>query len=162
MTWINYEIFTQKWLERAKRINKCIDEGDKFISLWIAFNGWMKGKFGEDKRDCDLINKVKSLKDFKDAFEDLKREDCCFKDNLNELKRYSIVNMRYINNTNRERRYNGTFESLIEAIYQIRCNLFHGRKDIEEDKKDFKLVCLAYDILLPLFQKYIEKYGYGK
>ena len=49
MAWINYEIFADKWLERAERRKVFVDDGDRFISLWIAFNGWMKGKYGEDK-----------------------------------------------------------------------------------------------------------------
>jgi len=68
--------------------------------------------------------------------------------------------MRDIDDGNRIRRYDGIFESLIEVIYQIRCNLFHGRKDTREDEKDFKLICLSYNILLPLFKEYLGRYGY--
>ena len=59
-------------------------------------------------------------------------------------------------NDEKNKKYDGTFESLIRTIYQIRCNLFHGRKDINDDEKDIKLVYLAYDILLPLFKKYLS------
>jgi len=78
MNRINYEYFTQRWLERVERNNVIVDEGDKFISLWIAFNGWMKGKFGEDKTDKNLINDVKSLEDIKSVFNDLKRDNHFF------------------------------------------------------------------------------------
>jgi len=64
--------------------------------------------------------------------------------------------MRDIDNENLIKRYDGTFESLIETVYQIRCNLFHGRKDSIE--KDFELICISYDVLLPLFRKYLEIY----
>ena len=44
----DYKQFTKKWLERAERDKVCVDKGDKFISLWIAFNAWMREKFGEN------------------------------------------------------------------------------------------------------------------
>jgi hypothetical protein len=72
--------------------------------------------------------------------------------NLLKLKDYTVVDMREPGNESKKKKYDDSFESLIRTIYQIRCNLFHGRKDIEENKKDFGLVCLAYDILLPLFK----------
>lgn len=158
MIWINYEYFTQRWLERAERNNVFVDKGDKFISLWIAFNGWMKGKFGEGKTDRNLINKVKELVDIKNVFNDLKNNDPHFIENLNKLGKYSVADMRDINNANKIKIYDGTFEYLIEVIYQIRCNLFHGRKDTSE--KDFELICLSYDILLPLFKEYLKRNDY--
>lgn len=160
MNRINYEYFTQRWLERAERNNVIVDEGDKFISLWIAFNGWMKGKFGEDKTDRNLINDVKSLEDIKSVFNDLKRDNHLFSENLIKFGEYTVSDMRDIDDGNRIRRYDGIFESLIEVIYQIRCNLFHGRKDTREDEKDFELICLSYNILLPLFKEYLGRYGY--
>ena len=159
MTGIHYEYFYTKWLERAERKeNKSvIDIVDKFISLWIAFNGWMKRKFGEDLKDRDLINEVKKSKDIKKVFYDLRENNQCFIKNLDKLKKYLVADMRDANNRIRTERYNGTFESLIKTIYQIRCNLFHGRKGTE--KRDLELICLSYNILLPLFKKYLEKHN---
>ncbi len=59
MVWINWGIFTDRWLQRAKRGRVFIDDGDRFISLWIAFNGWMRGKFGELLR-ATITKSVKS------------------------------------------------------------------------------------------------------
>ncbi|GAH56016.1 unnamed protein product [marine sediment metagenome] len=132
-----------------------IDKADKFISLWIAFNGWMKGKFGENITDRNLIKKVKELKEIKNVFNALKL-DFQFNQSLNRLRNFDVIDMRDIDNEDKIKRYDGTFESLIETVYQIRCNLFHGRKDTEEDEKDFELICISYDILLPLFKKYLE------
>ena len=156
MTWIDYKVFTDKWLERAERGKVLVDDGDRFISLWIAFNGWMKGKFGEDKRDEELIDKVKKLEDIRDLFRVLKERNPRFSKDLVKLSDYTVADMRHIDNTNRTRKYDGTFESLIAAIYQIRCNLFHGRKG--EDEKDLELIRLSYRILLPLFKEYLKKY----
>jgi len=158
MTQINYEHFTEKWLERAERENENIDKADKFISLWIAFNGWMKGKFGEGLRDRDLIDEVKKLEEIKIVFNDLE-SDFLFNQNLIRLGAYDVIDMRDIDSKDKIKRYNGTFESLIETVYQVRCNLFHGRKNTEENDKDFDLICISYDILLPLFKKYLERHS---
>lgn len=156
MVWLNWEIFTRKWLERAERGREYIDNGDRFISLWIAFNGWMRGKFGEDLRDKSQIESVKKMSDFNQVFESLKQENLDFRECLDELKKIPVVNMQFKNNREKVYRYDGTFESLIELIYQVRCNLFHGRKDIEDDRKDIEMVGLAYRILLPLFKRYLS------
>ena len=156
MVWIDWRIFTEGWLERAERGHRIIDDGDRFISLWIAFNGWMRGKFGEDIGDRSQIESVKRLQDFKEVFTQLREDDLAFKESLDKLEGLSVVNMQFRNNREDIYEYDGTFESLIEVIYQVRCNLFHGRKDIDEDKKDIKLVSLAYRLLLPLFKSYLS------
>lgn len=155
MPWINYDIFTDKWLERAQRRSECVDDGDRFISLWVAFNSWMRGKFGEYERDSTLIDKLKKYAEIKTVFNDLRRKDQYFSNNLQELSKYSVADMR---GRKPDKKYDGTFGSLIEVIYQVRCNLFHGRKDIDEDRKDFELVTLSYRILLPLFKEYLTGY----
>jgi hypothetical protein len=155
MVFINWKYFTDKWLERAERGRCNVDDGDRFISLWIAFNGWMRGKFGEDGIDRHQIESVKSMDDFKDVFNHLKEDDIDFKKALDKLGNLLVVNMRFRNNREEVYMYDGTFESLIEVVYQVRNNLFHGRKNVEENKKDLALVRLSYKILLPLFKKYL-------
>ena len=66
--------------------------------------------------------------------------------------------MRYLNDSNKAKEI-GNIENLgevLEVIYQIRCNLFHGAKDLE-DERDHDLVKLAYDILTELFKKIVEE-----
>ena len=75
MVWINWEVFTYGWIARAQRERVYVDDGDRFISLWISFNGWMRGKFGEGIRDSEQINSVKRMSDFKNVFNRLKKED---------------------------------------------------------------------------------------
>lgn len=160
--WINRTYFTQKWIERAEKAEEVFDKADGFISLWIAFNGWMRGKFGESKGDRELIEEVKKLEDMKNLFSGFKKNSHNFIKNLNELENFSIVNMKFIDDRSKDKKYDGTFESLIDTIYQIRCNLFHGRKGTTETEKDYKFICLAYDILSPLFKKYLKHYEWNK
>jgi len=158
MVWIVWEIFTNRWLQRAERKQVFVDDGDRFISLWIAFNGWMRGRFGEAIGDRNQIEAVKEMQDFKDVFNNLKTTDVQFRECLEKLKTLPIVNMQFRNNQEVIYVYDETFESLIELIYQVRCNLFHGRKDIADDEKDIEAVSLAYQILLPLFKAYLSTY----
>ena len=158
MAWIVWEVFTKRWLERAERGKQCIDDGDRFISLWVAFNGWLKGKYGETIDDHSLIEKVKKLVEMEHVFDDLKNSSNSFVRDLNELSSYEVHDMRYPNDRH-PKKYDGTFGSLIATIYKIRCNLFHGRKNINDNEKDFKLVVLAYRILLPLFKEYLARYS---
>lgn len=159
MTLIQYSLFTEEWIKRAERRGE-LDDGDRFISLWIAFNGWMKGEFGEDQYDSVLLDSVKSFSDMIEVFEGLKNDDTEFSKNLGELQQYGVVDMRDPNNENKIINYDGNFESLIDTIYQVRCNLFHGRKNVDDNKKDFELVSLSYRILLPLLKEYLNKNGY--
>jgi hypothetical protein len=158
MSLIDYHEFELRWLDRAKRNNQTVDMGDRFIALWIAFNGWMKRTFGEGLKDKTLVERVINYPNIENTFDTLKANNEQFAKLLKELSVHTIADMRFITDTNRVVKYDGSFRSLIEAIYQIRCNLFHGRKDPDEDKKDYDLVCLSYDILMLLFETYIEKY----
>jgi hypothetical protein len=160
-TWINYELFTERWLGRAERKREFVDDGDRFISLWIAFNGWMKSKFSETLFDRYLINEVKAMKEFNEVFRDLKNNDRNFLQTLEKFEDYTVADMRYVDNSRKIRKYDGSLDSLMEAIYQIRCNLFHGRKNLDEDRKDKELVSIAYNILLPLFKKYLGQFGHN-
>lgn len=158
---MEYEIFYKKWLERSERLDVSVDKGDNFIALWISFNAWMKSKYKEmhntkkDPQERPLIDMVIGLKEFEKEFNNLKKNEF-FSQNLMKLAGYTVINMKEPNNDDKKEKYDGSFESLIRTIYQIRCNLFHGRKDIDDDKKDIELVYLAYDILLPLFKKYLQ------
>ncbi len=155
---MNYDNFITRWIERAERKegHDPIDMGDKFISLWIAFNAWLKKEFVEAKTDHDLIEEVVGFRPIEDTFEDLKIENGEFQKTLLILKKYSIKDMRHPDDKSKQKNYNSSFESLIRSIYLIRCNLFHGTKNIEDDKTDKDLVSLAYKILLPLFKKYLN------
>ena len=156
MVFINWTIFTERWLERAERGDRAIDDGDRFIALWIAFNGWMRGRFGEAVNDRTLLNRLKKSEEARVVFENLRRNQTSFEPSLRRLSQYPVANMRNLEDPNKVKKYDGSFGSLIDVLYQVRCNLFHGRKDVDEDDKDFRLVQLSYRVLLPLFKAYLS------
>lgn len=159
--WVDYRNFTEKWLERAEDLHRSLDKADRFIALWIAFNGWMRKKFGEDKKDWELIDGVKDLENMKDVYTRLTKSNQNFKRALHELSEYTVANMKCSHDRRKDKKYEKTYESLIDTIYQIRCNLFHGRKGTQETEEDYKLICLAHDILLPIFKKYLSAHHYS-
>ncbi len=90
------------------------------------------------------------------------RTEAKYRKKLVEIKKYFISDMRYPEDRSRFVQVETGKEevaSLISAIYRIRCNLFHGRKDVSERHgTDRKLVYLAYDLLFPIFVKYVKKH----
>lgn len=150
---MEYDVFIREWLKRAERgENEPVDDADRFISLWIAFNGWLKKKYGENTSDREMVERAKGNKTLKEIFRELSTSDRDFKRNLSQLMRYRVIDMRDPSNEQREKRCTGDYESFLDTIYQIRCNLFHGRKSFEENKRDRKLVTLALKLLRPLFK----------
>jgi hypothetical protein len=155
MVWIDYNYFTEKWVNRAERPEgqASIEMVDKFISLWIAFNSWMRGEFGENKSDRALLNKAKLSSTLIPKFEELKRDSPSYTTALDKLKDYTVADMRDIYP---EISYDGSFGSLIEVIYRTRCNLIHGRKDPEQEQKDRELINLSFELLLPIVKGLVQ------
>jgi len=118
----------------------------------------MKNKFGETKNDSELIKDVKKCKDLEIVFKDLQKNNKIFKILLKNLRKYTILNMRY--KSRPPKYFKKCIKSLIDVLYQIRCNLFHGRKNPDDNIKDRILVCLAYKILLKLFKTYLAFYDF--
>lgn len=154
------KMFIKTWLYRASTKRK-MDRADQFISLWISFNAWLKSRYGHNLPDSTSIEKVGNNKELESIFDDIKKEKQ-YRKKLERIKLYNITDMRYPQNKNRNKRVESgerEFSSLMEAIYQIRCNLFHGRKNVsEKEGKDWELVYLAYDLLFPIFDSYLKRH----
>lgn len=148
--------FIKTWIERSARKNRRVDEGDRFMCTWVAFNAWLKSEYSETALDLSLINSVKQNSNLKNIFEELKNDNE-YKKLLSKLIIYRIRDARYPTDVSKIKIYTGSFESLIDALYRIRCNLFHGRKNIKKST-EYKLVALARKILYELFRKYAVRY----
>ena len=156
---MEYDVFIREWLKRAERENELVDDADRFISLWIAFNAWLKKDYGEKTNDRKMIEKAKGNNALKETFIKLSASDIDFTTNLNELMRYAVIDMRDPANEQKEKRCTGDYKSFLDTIYQIRCNLFHGRKNFKGNESDRELVTLALKLFRPLFKKFIENHG---
>ncbi|MBX9867074.1 MAG: hypothetical protein K2Y14_09165 [Burkholderiales bacterium] len=128
----------------------------KFIILYVSFNGYTFAKYGSS--DNNQINKFS--------------EDSTHIAIYNSLNENSEFNTfyNYVNNGNRAQKncggvrsckydklykFNSANKSLhdyMKAIYAVRCNLFHGSKDLDVDN-DKLIVTSAYTS----FKVFIEK-----
>ena len=154
-----WDIFTKEWLPRAERVERArADDAYRFIRLWTAFNGWMRGRYGEIHSDRALLDEVKHSDDICDVFLAMRITDTRFGNSLLKLGKYTVMDMRYPEDPSELLVYDGTFTSLMEVLYSVRCNPFHGRDDVSEDENDILLVSLAYRILLPLFQQFLTQH----
>lgn len=151
--------FVRSWMKRSERTGVPIDKADQFLNLWIAFDSWLKIEYNKERYERDMIKEWKSNEEFIRIFEELKK-DQNYNKILEELASQTVRNMKYPNDDDIIIKYKGDFSTLCGMIYQIRCNLFHGQKNPEKDKKDKALVYLAFDILYPLFRSYLERMGY--
>jgi len=127
--------FTLTWLYRAFGLcqevpksevrffsQRVIDVADRFISLWICFNSIVRERYGEGLNDSDLIYYADQDPLWKEYFN--KMYDAEFRENLIQLKA-----LLPIKNMKNKSEVNMPPYTLISVIYQIRNNLFHGRKN---------------------------------
>ncbi len=156
---MEYDNFIREWFKRSERKKVTVDDADRFISLWIAFNAWLKKEYRETTNDSVMIRRAKGNNGLKEKFRTLSDSDEDFKTNLKKLIGYEVIDMRDSENKKILKRCTGNYESFLDTIYQIRCNLFHGSKHFEKNKKDIELVTLALRLLHPLFKKLIENQG---
>jgi hypothetical protein len=151
----------KKWFKRSQsdKQEDNYDNFDKFIALWIAFNGWANIETNKTK-DSELIKEVsKSGGVLGKNYKRLLKDDSNFRSNVEALKSASpVYDMRYLNDSDKAKEISNieNLGEVLKVIYQIRCNLFHGAKDLE-DTRDNNLVKLAYDILTELFKKIVEE-----
>ena len=129
------------WREKARNER---DHVSKFVFLWFCFNATLAFESNEDT-DRSMVNWLKGYPPSRltEAFETARRSEV-FTRNLAALADYSPIT------DPRGKRdpvvITGVedFANLVEGIYRVRCNLFHGAKS-SRDVRDDKLlrVCAA-------------------
>jgi hypothetical protein len=145
------------WFNRSQGKVIQFDIFDRFASLWIAFNSWM-GYESQNEHDRDMIEWAKTNADLKNTYAQLISNDSRFVQVVKALKDMCPVE--------RNREYKGSrevniadiknFDEVLEAVYVIRCNFFHGQKS-PENQRDRCLVELAFRILEKLFSPTVKK-----
>lgn len=150
---LNEHLFLRKiirsWYERAQSAE---DAFDRFIYLWIAFDAfatnysekeWPKEVRENIEEDSLLIN------DYLSSMKDIN-----FSRKIRELQKLCPVHdtrKKFLNDPKHSVTINdpNSFKEVINIIYKIRNNLFHGGKspNVERDRK---LVSLAFNILSKL------------
>lgn len=117
---------------RGKALSES-DKFSKFLFLWICFNAWLAYESGEDY-DRNMIDWLKKQNrqssDLVACFELCKTKSTFvdslkfFQDNspIKDSRGKKFVIVKDVND----------FENIVEAIYMIRCNLFHGGSEAHE------------------------------
>ena len=132
------------------RVDSYKRDADNFNSVWIAFNAWMKGQFGTKETDRLLINNTKDNIQINKTFKYLKRSDIDFAEALGSFSDYQVINHK----TSERFRYDCTFGSMIETLYALRGNTFHGTDTSGMNSDVHKLAC---EILYTLLWTHIFK-----
>jgi hypothetical protein len=145
------------WFERSQtRRATNLTLFDRFISLWFAFNGWGTFITNEDA-DRTMINHLRTNSELMASFRVFVENDPEFLSKVKRLTEYKVLDMRpghegeskSVSDVN-------SWSEVLEVIYQIRCNLFHGRKS-ETEAYDRELVELAHYIIDKLFTPIVKE-----
>lgn len=147
-----------------------------FILRWMGYNGWLAAVTGCE-RDYQMINALAAEARMIAAYDKLVSEDLAFKVEIDAFAALwpvlNVANVRAVLGYDAFRRYDRvallaecdkkgikrqpadwvpgnspSWEQLLRALYQVRCNLFHGEKS-ERAARDQDLV-LASDRILGL------------
>ena len=138
------EKIINNWYNRSNDEN--LDEIDRFISLWISFNAWGCHETNTDV-DRNMLDSLKKNQKMKESYNKAKKDEH-FSKILSERIGDEITKRGQ--NKHVKLDDGKSLDSVLDVIYQIRCNLFHGRKD-PDTVRDEILIKWAYEILTKIF-----------
>jgi hypothetical protein len=126
------------------------DPFNKFICFWISFNAIYMSRYPVDG-DKACIREVKKDAHFTSEYKNL------LKGHAFQNKITALIALGTITNEKNGDRYSfstNDFPALIEVLYQIRNNLFHGGKNVSE-QRDLDVVSAAHPILSELLTRFM-------
>lgn len=150
-----------KWLHYLENISSCgktasSDIFFRFIILWMSYNSYYSNKFPKKSdRACLILlaNDAKTQKIYNTKkqqilfdFSQLKSEYCFPRTFVKDMRVFSGARDAIFD------KQHNTLLDFLNAVYQVRCNLFHGDKTPYSDI-DVSLVLWAYDNLLAILRE---------
>ena len=164
MVSVNRESIIKFLMEKAKKelsgpksgFNGSHQATEILIYCWIVFEAFTCLKYQLGTVDA---RKKSFCKEFKDEYDYSSLPDEC-KKAIMGLASYSIPDMTP--QTNREPIKIEDIKNLsqiIDSIYRVRCNLFHGGKDMNEIG-DLTLIMISGTALYYLLETFLNKQGY--
>lgn len=137
------------WIRRGDQTR---DEFDKFLCYWIAFNGLYSYVSGKTQ-DSVALTAIKKSSHFRRIFSDIVTEDGS---SLKRLKALSPP-VRDARNYKKPPKVivNNTLSEVIDALYQVRCNLFHGNKE-ENSQRDRQVIRASVPMLRDIVKTFSE------
>jgi hypothetical protein len=122
----------------------------RFVFLWICFNAWLafESQKTTDRGMLDwLVDATSDSSELRAACK-AAESDAMFMTSWTELASMSPIYDPRPDGRPKYLRIDSpdNFRELVFAVYQVRCNLFHGSKTIS-DQRDERLVALCADIV---------------
>ena len=142
-----------EWFERSAHSEKWPSIFDRFIFLWIAFDAW--GSNESRQMNDKMIDWLKTSQ-LKDVFRRIRPG---IEDDLKRLSQKGDIPNHVTEGAMIRLHDPHDFHKLMDVIYQIRNNLFHGHKS-PNDSNDRELVTFAYNILSPLLRPFVDNLRY--
>jgi hypothetical protein len=144
----------RNWHEKATTE----DYFSKFVFEYLAFAAILR-KYSnvESKSDRDAIEWLKKNKEIKEKYlERIGKE-------VDLTKLIDYLRVEPVENNDKKVKIEGDedWPNMVEFVYSVRNNLFHGSKD-PEDARDKFLVEYAYELLRPLVEILLNKIGMGE
>lgn len=134
----------KEWYQRGLKYQD--DDFTRFMMYWIAFN-WLYGESGKESERAkirqfyrDHREKFYNYDPFLDPDIDVFMEGPIYSDKSDKDTTDDFTGIK-----------NGKAVHLLLSIYQVRCNLFHGSKQLRVER-DQKLVKASANIL----ERYLE------
>lgn len=128
----------------------------RFISIWIAFNALYASRYSSNTRgDRDQVRRFADEPKAIDSHQKLLKEDRDYQKAIEILKKCGVQNTRASRNYSINDITNLT--EVVECLYQVRCNLFHGGK-IPKNTRDQGLVEASYTIVSKLIKPYMSNF----
>ncbi|OYU82543.1 MAG: hypothetical protein CFE24_15060 [Flavobacterium sp. BFFFF2] len=127
------------WLKKG---DKEKDNFNKFLCYWISFNCYYTSITG-NPYDKQALDALKLYQPIEEPFKIMIEKHMIFFQNL--LSVCPILDERI--NPKPPLNFNEiTISNTIDILYRVRCNLFHGNKDIN-DKRDIEVISVALPVL---------------
>ena len=131
----------------------------QFIALWEAFNGWLRippANGIQLKKDWELLKDFQANPVVQQDFQQLAKDSSEYKQALANLKSLCpVYQVQGVGRTEVRLDEEANLGQVMEVIYAVRNNLFHGGKSLS-DPRDQKLVTAAGNVLLPLFNQLLS------
>lgn len=135
----NSKKIIRAWIEKGDLEN---DDFSKFICYWVAFNCWLYTKTDEIQ-DRKALKKMYDNQNLCDNFSKLVREN---DELINGLILVCPIRNNKIKNRKKTIDNKHSLKEVVDVIYEIRCNLFHGSK-ADWDKRDKEVIDASVPVL---------------
>lgn len=124
------------------------DEISRFLALWIAFNALFDLYYPGESGDHNQVRAFAKCERAQETHTHaLSAPNASYSDAIATLQDKGVYNFRRKSVVTISD--SSDLEQVMEAVYQVRCNLFHGRK-VPADLRDRSLIHAAFTVVSAL------------